>query len=138
MTSRPISTLTAAEKGRNVIVILTINAAGSVFIQPMFIFPNKKQIDHVLKVGAPTDSIFAAKQTEWITAKSFRNWLKMFAEKTMLNRHVIHKVLSVILYAKEHHIHMISLPPHTTPKMQPLDRAIMRPFKGVYNLACNL
>lgn len=145
---KQVSTLTAAERGRNVTVLLTINAAGSVFIPPMFIFPNKKRIDQVLKVGAPVGSIFAAEETGWITAKSFKNWLEMFAEKTMpskdspvllvLDGHVSHKDLSVIMYAKEHHIHMLSLPPHTTHKMQPLDRAIMRPFKGAYNRACDV
>ena len=32
---------------------------------------------------------------------------------------------------------MISLPPHTTHKLQPLDRDVMKPFKLAYNEACS-
>ena len=54
----------------------------------------------------------------------------------ILDGHGLHKELKVILYPREHYIHMISLPPHTTHKLQPLDRTIMRPFKAAYNEAC--
>lgn len=33
---------------------------------------------------------------------------------------------------------MLSTPPHTTHKLQPLDRTFMKPFKTAYNIACDL
>lgn len=33
--------------------------------------------------------------------------------------HGTHKKLGVILYAREDHVHMLSFPSHTTPKLQP-------------------
>lgn len=54
----------------------------------------------------------------------------------IIDGHSSHKDLDVILYAKQKHIHMISLPPHTSHKIQPLDRSIMKPFKNAYNEAC--
>ncbi|XP_037293571.1 uncharacterized protein LOC119189035 [Manduca sexta] len=38
----------------------------------------------------------------------------------------------------ENHIHLMSSPPHTTHKLQPLDRTFMKPFKDAYNQQCDL
>lgn len=56
----------------------------------------------------------------------------------LLNGHGTHNELQVILYAREHHVHMLSYSPYTTYKLHPLDRTFMKPFKAQYNHACNL
>ncbi|PNF34376.1 hypothetical protein B7P43_G14947, partial [Cryptotermes secundus] len=143
---KQVSKITSGERGRNVTVLLCINAAGDIFVPPLFVFPNKSRVDAILKKDAPPGSIFAAEESERITAKWFMKWLDLFVERTrpskeepvllILDGHSSHKDLEVILFARKHHVHMISLPPHTTHKLQPLDRAVMRPFKGAYNQAC--
>lgn len=145
---KQVSKVTSGERGKNVTVLLSINAAGDIFVPPLFVFPNKQRVDAVLKKDAPSGSIFAAEESGWISAKSFLKWLELFVERTrptkeepvllILDGHSSHKDLNVILFAKTHHVHMISLPPHTTHKMQPLDRAVMRPFKAAYNQACGV
>ena len=100
-----------------------------------------------LKKDAPEGSIFYAEDSGWITAGGFLLWLKMFVSRvnpseekpalTVLDGHSSHKDLEVVIFAKEHNVHMISLPPHTTLKMQSLDRAVMKPFKASYNDACS-
>ena len=145
---KQVSKITSGERGRNVTVLLCINAAGDIFVPPLFVFPNKSRIDEVLKKDAPPGSVFAAEESGWISAKAFLKWLKLFVERTrptkeepvllILDGHASHKDLDVILFARQHHVHMISLPPHTTHKLQPLDRAIMRPFKAAYNQACGV
>ena len=81
----------------------------------------------------------------------FFKWMKLFVKRTcltereqvllILDSHATRKDLNVILFAKQHHVHMLrmlSLPTHTIHKMQPLDRAVMQPFKAAYNEACNV
>lgn len=78
-----------------------------------------------------------------MTAKAFFEWLQFFKlrsrrglEKPVLlivDGHSSHKNLSNIKFAKTNNIHMISLPPHTTHKLQPLDRTYMEPLKAKYN-----
>lgn len=54
----------------------------------------------------------------------------------ILDGHCSHKDLAVITYAKENNVHILSTPPHTTHKLQPLDRVFMKPFKDAYFEAC--
>jgi hypothetical protein len=54
----------------------------------------------------------------------------------IVDGHASHNNLVVILFARSHHVHMLSLPPHTTHKLQPLDRDITKPFKNAFNEAC--
>lgn len=111
-------------------------------------FPNKRRIDAILKKDAPPGSIFAAEDSGWVTSRAFLKWLELFVETTrptkekpvllILDGHSSHKDLEVILYARNNYVYMISLPPHTTHKMQPLDRTLMRSFKAAYNQACSV
>ena len=46
------------------------------------------------------------------------------------------KSLELIDYARENGLFLLSLPPHTTHKLQPLDRAVFKPLKSYFNNAC--
>ncbi|KAF2889495.1 hypothetical protein ILUMI_16678 [Ignelater luminosus] len=39
------------------------------------------------------------------------------------------------VHAQDNHIHMLSTPPHTTHRLQPLDRVFFKPFKQAYGSA---
>ncbi|KAG8232024.1 hypothetical protein J437_LFUL012048 [Ladona fulva] len=71
-----------------------------------------ERVDNDLKKDAPAGSTFDAQMSGWITKDGFL------------------KDLDVILYAKQNHIHVISLPPHTSHNIQPLDRSIMKAIKN--------
>ncbi|KAJ8888852.1 hypothetical protein PR048_008346 [Dryococelus australis] len=95
------------ERGRNVTILLCINAAGDIFIPPLFVFPNKQRVNAVLKKYAPLGSIFAAEESGSITAKAFLKWLELFVERnrpTKKDGHSSH--LDVILFTKKHFVHM--------------------------------
>lgn len=142
---KQVSKLTSGERGRNITVMLCINASGDQFIPPLFVFP-RIRMDPQLTKDAPDGSIFDAQESGWISVSGFVKWLKAFIERVnptaenpvllILDGHSTHKDLQAILLAKKHHVHMLSLPPHTTHKLQPLDRAVMRPFKSAFNAAC--
>lgn len=118
---KQVGKLTSAERGRNVTILLSINATGDQFIPPLFVFP-RVRIDNDLKRDAPLGSIFDGQKSGWITKEGFLKWLHAFVDRVnpneknpvllILDGHGSHKDLDVILYAKEHHIHIISLPPH--------------------------
>ena len=46
------------------------------------------------------------------------------------------KSLELIDYARENGLFLLSLPPHTTHKLQTLDRAVFKPLKSYFNNAC--
>lgn len=142
---RQCGKLTSGERGRNVTLMFCMSAIGQ-FIPPLFIFPRQK-MNQRLMIGAPDESFGVAQANGWMNAEIFLTWLKHFAKHAhpteqspvllVLDGHCSHKELEVILYARSQHIHMLSTPPHTTHKLQPLDRSFMKPFKGAYAEACS-
>lgn len=144
--NRQVGKLTSAERGKNVTVMFCMSAAGY-FIPPLFIFP-RQRVNERLMIGAPSESIALAQPNGWINAELFLKWLQHFVKFSkpskekpvllILDGHSSHKDLAVISYAKENHVHMLSTPPHTTHKLQPLDRVFMKPFKDAYFEACGL
>jgi len=91
-----------------------------------------------LMIAAPPESIGVAYESGWMNAETFLQWLH-FQQHVhssaarlillILDGHGSHKDLKVIEYARDNHIHMLSTPPHTTHKLQPLDRVFFKPFK---------
>lgn len=130
---KQVGRLTSAERGRNVTILLSINATGDVFVPPLFVFP-RVRIDNNLKKDAPPGSIFDGQPSGWITKDGFLKWLQVFVDKVnptekqpvllILDGHASHKDLEVITFAKRHYVHMLSLPPHTSHRLQPLDRTV--------------
>ena len=52
----------------------------------------------------------------------------------ILDGHYSHtRNLDVIIKAREHHVTLVCLPPHTTHKLQLLDRTFMGPLKAYYS-----
>ena len=85
-----------------------------------------------LMTGAPPESIGVACESGWMNTETFRQWLQYFQQHVhssadrpvllILDGHGSHKDLKVIEYARDNYMHMLSTPPHTTHKLQPLDR----------------
>lgn len=69
---------------------------------------------------------------------SFLQWLKFFVEIVrptadhkvllLLDNHESHCSLNVAEYTCEHHVEILSFPPHTSHKLQPLDVAVYGPL----------
>jgi hypothetical protein len=141
---KQVGKLTSAERGRNVTIMFAMNTADH-FVPPMFIFPRiKMDKNGRLMIGAPPESIGVACKNGWMNAETFLRWLH-FQQHVhssaahpillILDGHSSHKELNVIEYARNNHIHMLSTPPHTTHKLQPLDRVFFKPFKQAYGSA---
>ncbi|KAJ8935558.1 hypothetical protein NQ318_019542 [Aromia moschata] len=139
---RQIGALTSAERGSLITVVMCMSATGN-FIPPLIIFPRKNSNEQ-LKKGAPPGSIFAFHPSGWIQTNLFTTWFNHFVEKTrpskdnpvllILDGHHTHaKNLDVVNIARNSFVTIISIPPHTSHKMQPLDKTVMGALKIYYN-----
>ena len=72
----------------------------------------------------------------------FLTWLKFFIEQTkpskdkpillIVDNHESHRSLQVLDYATEKSVILLSVPPHTTHKLQPLDRCVYGPLSTYF------
>lgn len=51
----------------------------------------------------------------------------------ILNGHQSHKSIEASQFAWDNHLHMTTIPPHTSHKLQPLDLTFFGPLKAAYN-----
>ncbi|KAG8196604.1 hypothetical protein JTE90_014163 [Oedothorax gibbosus] len=137
-----IESLTSAERGSLVTIILCMSAGGD-FVPPLVVFP-RKDMDEQLLRGAPPGTIASCHPSGWIQTNIFTKWFKHFIAVTrpsaespillLLDGHTIHKRnIEVIDLARENRVMILCLPPHSSHKMQPLDKTFMGPLKSYYS-----
>ena len=134
------------KEGALVIVLYAVNAAGN-SVPPMLVFPRVKLRDHMVK-GAPPDSIGVANTSGWMSAACFTEFIKHFIKHTkrskdrpvilILDNHDSHISIETIDLSKENGVILLTLPPHCSHKLQPLNRSVYSPFKTFYNQAANV
>lgn len=137
-----VGVIASSERGTTSTAVCCFNAAGS-YVPPLIIIKRKRGKEE-LKDGAPPGTIFAFNpESGYINKEIFLMWLKhfvAFAKPTptkkiilILDGHTTHtKNLEAILFAKENNIIMLSLPAHTSHKLQPLDVSFFKPLKTFY------
>jgi len=140
---KQVGKITSGEKG--VTTVCAFSAGGS-YIPPMLIFKWKRMADLLLR-GSPPGTIGACSDNGWITSELFLKWLQHFVQHAkswvnervilLLDGHASHKTLEAVNFARSHGNVMISFPPHSTHRMQPLDRTFFGPFKTQYNKECD-
>lgn len=133
------------ERGRTITVVGSISASGS-FIPPMFIYPRARMSEQ-LKRNGPVGAIYACSQKGWVTEELFVEWLHHFKIHTacsvtnpvllVLDNHASHCSLSAYNFCRQNGITMVSFPPHTSHKLQPLDLTIFGPLKKAYSNECS-
>lgn len=139
---RQIAALTSAERGSTITVIVCMSASGH-FVPPLVIFP-RTNMAQVLMKGCPPGSIGRAHPSGWVQSNLFTEWFAHFIEKVVpkeespvlliLDGHYSHvRNVDVIDMARTNHVTIISLPPHSTHKLQPLDKTFMGPLKSYYS-----
>lgn len=139
-----VGAITSGEKARNVTFVCCASASGQ-YVPPLVIFP-RKRMKADLKEGAPAGSIFACQKNGWINVELFRQWFEHFItvvkpslqQKVLLilDGHVSHtQSIDVLMRAREAGVILLSLPPHTTHRLQPLDVTFFKPLSTYYNQA---
>ena len=93
--------------------------------------------------GSPECSLGLVDSSGWMTAANFVKVMKHFITNVrpskdhqvvlIMDNHQSHLSYEALSLAKENCIHLITLPPHTSNKTQPLDRSVFGPMKTHYN-----
>lgn len=141
---KSINKVTSGERGVLVTTCLIIFALGYA-LPPVMIFPRKKFKDHMIK-GAPAGTLGLATPTGWMNAETFTETMAHFIKHAsistenpsllVMDNHESHLSIEALDLAKANGVTVLTLHPHTTAKMQPLDVGINGPpFKVFYNAA---
>ncbi|KAJ2937446.1 hypothetical protein O0L34_g19354 [Tuta absoluta] len=108
------------------------------------VFPRAKFQPFMTK-GAPTGTLGLASPSGWMNADLFVEVMKHFIKMTsssptnpsllIMDYHESHLSIDALNLAKAAGVTILTLHPHTTAKMQPLDVGLNGPFKTYYNFA---
>ena len=101
---------------------------------PPMVIHKRKRMKIELTNGRPPGAVYSCQYKGWVSNEGFVTWLKHFVDSVkptkeetvvlLLDGHVTHaKNLVAIEMAREAAVVMVSLPPHTTHRLQPLDGA---------------
>ena len=138
--TRNVGSITSGERGELVTAVYTIGASGIV-LPPMLIFPPVHFHDYLIK-GGPQSCIEQCNRSGWINENLFLVYMDHLIKHTrcglkhkillILDNHKSHISLDVIDKAKSAGIVMLTIPPHTSHQLQPLDKSVFGPFKASY------
>jgi hypothetical protein len=132
-----VAKVTSSERGKTITLLCCMNAAGN-FIPPALIYPRVKMRKDFID-DAPPETLGLAHKSGWMNQELFVHYLKHFvkhsrpttADPVLLidDNHVSHMSLMAIDYCREHNVTLLTLPPHGTHRIQPLDVTFFGPFK---------
>ena len=135
---QPVASQISRERGESMTFVGIINAVGQ-SLPPVFIIPRKKW-NHEFKRNTIYGSKFILHSSGWMNGELFMETLQHVHERTncskenkiclIIDNAECHMNIHVVEYAIEHGIVIVTLPPHTTDKLQPLDVSVFGPFKS--------
>ncbi|KAM3594316.1 uncharacterized protein V6R79_005668 [Siganus canaliculatus] len=113
-------------------------------LPPLFIFPRAKYQPFMVN-GGPPGCIGTANKSGWMQEEDFLVFLQHFLRHTratpeakvilLLDNHASHLSIRGIDFCRENGVVLLSFPPHTSHKLQPLDRSVYGPLKIRVNAA---
>lgn len=140
---KQVGQIISAERGTLVTVCCIINAAGNT-IPPAMVFPRKNFKQHMIS-GAVPGTLGLANQSGWMTAELFPEVMTHFVNHSrsskddptilVMDNHESHLSLLALDIAKDNGVTVVTLPPHCSHRMQPLDVSVYRSFKAHINSA---
>ena len=142
---KQVGQITSRERGELVTVCVIVSASGQT-LPPAFVFL-RKNFKEFMMHGSPEGSLGLVDSSGWMTAANFikvMNHLITNARPSqdhqvvlIMDNHQSHLSYKALSLAKENFVHIITLPPHTSNKTQPLDRTVFGPMKTHYNQLAN-
>lgn len=135
--------VTSGERGTLVTTCCIVSATGQA-LPPAMVFPRKKFQPHMIH-GAPPGTLGLAAASGWMNAEIFVDVIKHFTKHVsaskenpallIMDNHESHLSIEALDLAKSSGVTVLTLHPHTTAKLQPLDVGLNGPFKSYYNAA---
>lgn len=140
---KQVCKVTSAEKGTLVTTCCIVSAAGN-SLPPVMVFPRVHFKEHMLN-GAPPGTLGLASPSGWMNADLFYDVMKHFIKHSgstrenpsliIYDNHESHLSINVLNVAKENGVTILTVPPHSTNKLQPLDVGLFKPFNLAYDAA---
>ena len=140
---KQVSKCTSGERGTLVTSCLIVSAVGNT-VPPAMVFPRVNFRAHMV-AGAPPGTLGLASKSGWMTSELFIQVMQHFINHTksskdnptllIYDNHESHLSINVLNLAKDNGVNVLTLPPHSTNKLQPLDVGINKPFKTYYDQA---
>lgn len=142
---RRVGFVTSWERGKTTTVMCAFSASGT-YVPPMFIYARKRMAPQ-LKRNGPPGAVYECSDNGWITEELFVTWLKHFQSTVkssqddpvllVLDNHVSHCTLQAYIFCKENGIIVLTIPPHTSHRLQPLDVSFYSSLKSAYHNECD-
>ena len=142
---RTVSKIVSAERGQLTTAVVCMSAGG-VWAPPGLIFARKRMKEELF-YGAPPGTLKLISDSGYMNTELFITWLKHFRDFVkptetdpailILDNYISHCSLEAIMYARENFIVLLTLPPHSSHKMQPLDRCFFFPLKSAFSVECD-
>lgn len=141
---KQVGSITSGERGELTTVVCTVSASGN-HLPPMMIFP-RVNMQHHFMFGALAGTKGCASKSGWMTVELFAgaylDHLIAYTKCTksdpillILDNHGSHVSIPAIQKSKDNGIVLLTIPPHTSHKLQPLDISVYGPFKSYFNKA---
>ncbi|XP_049878885.1 uncharacterized protein LOC126375862 [Pectinophora gossypiella] len=140
----PCTRTTAGTGKEHVTVLTTVNAAGEK-LNPLIVFKGKNVYEQWMADRNPEHDFelsYAASKKGWMEKDIFFNYMEKVVipnlgqERPVLiiyDGHVSHVDEKVITLAAAHDVTILKLPPHTSHLLQPLDLAVFKSFKSLWD-----
>ena len=135
---QPVASQVSRERGETMTFVGIISAVGRA-LPPVFIIPRKKWNAAFMR-GTTYGSKGILQPSGWMTGEVFVETLQHVKQQTgcsveqpiclIIDNAECHMNIHVVEYAETNGIKIVTLPPHTTDKLQPLDVSVFGPFKG--------
>lgn len=138
---KQVNKVTSGERGTLVTTCCIINATGQ-YLPPAMVFPRTHFKEHMLR-GSPPGTLGLATPSGWMNADLFLPVMKHFIKYSnnsnknpsllIYDNHESHLSIGVLNLAKANGVTILTVPPHSTNKMQPLDVGVYKRFSTAYN-----
>lgn len=141
---KQVAHISSQERGELVTFVGIICADGSA-VPPVFVYPRVRDPEQYLGSEYPNSAVALGNKKGWMTSilfpkviLHFVNYVKCSPENKvllMVDNHESHISVESIKLCREKGVVLMSFPPHTTHKMQPLDVGVYGPFKSYFATA---
>lgn len=145
---KQVGQLTSRERGELVTCVGIVNGIGNK-LPPVMIFPRKRW-NNSFMTGASEGALGLVNPetgSAWMTQELFIKVIEHIMKHTkpskedplilVMDNHTSHCGYRVLKLAKDNGIHIVTLPPHTSNKTQPLDLTVFGPMTHHYNNMAN-
>jgi hypothetical protein len=142
---KSVGKISSAERGQLTTIICAMSASGN-YIPPAMIFARKRLKPELLN-GAPPETVMFCSESGYSNSELFIEWIKHFQKFAMstkdnpvllvLDNHGSHIGINAVNFCRQHDICLLTIPPHSSHKLQPLDKCFFKPLKDFLSQMCD-